>query len=247
MYYTMQEERKRAANQVRAITKQEEPEPHETLAFFNDQFSLLEAEVAKALDTFSAAHPMGKWARQIIGVGGVLASGLVVHIENRDRQTMGQLWSYAGFDPKVEWKRGQKRPWNAKLKTLCWRTTNSFVYLKNHEKCFYGHQYVQRKQIEVERDQSGGNAEQARSVLAKRNIVDPKTKATYESGHLPDGHIDARARRWVTKLFLGHWFEESYRQRHGVEPPTIYSIAHQGHTHYIPSPVPSLATMDGPR
>lgn len=50
---------------------------------------------------------------------------------------------------------------------------------------------------------------------------------------LPPAHIHARARRWVVKLFLSHYFEEGCRVLLGKEPPTIYSIAILNHIDYI--------------
>lgn len=232
-YNQQQEERKRAGNQVRALA--ESGEPHDTIAFFFDQFSLIEKEIAKSLDTYSAAQPLGEWARSILGIGPVIAAGLLAHIDVARAPTAGAVWRYAGLDPSSKWEKGQKRPWNASLKVLCWKIGDSFVKVSGNEKSLYGRMYRERKVFEVERDLSGGHAAAAAETLQTRKIVDPATRKVYESGHLPAGRLDLRARRYAVKLFLAHYHEVGRRQL-GLEVPAPYPLAHQGHTHRIEPP-----------
>lgn len=63
---------------------------------------------------------------------------------------------------------------------------------------------------------------------------------------LPPAHIDARARRWVVKLFLSHWHTAAYFQHYGVLPPKPYVLEHiAGHVHRVVMPhmemLPGLA------
>jgi len=230
-YYAVQEFRKAGYNQARALTASEEP--HATVAFFADQFDVIESQLKAALDAYSASDPMGQWARGVLGIGPVIAAGLSAHIDIERAPTVGHIWRFAGLDPTVKWEKGQKRPWNASLKVLCWKIGDSFVKNSNRENCFYGKVYRERKQYELDRDARGGNAEAAATTLKERNIRDKETRAIYESGHLPLGRLDLRARRYATKLFLAHWHEAAYVRHHGTEPPLPYPIAHLGHTHKI--------------
>lgn len=234
-YYQMQENRKRAGNQSRALT--ESGEPHEVLGWLFDQSHVLEKQVARALDAYSDGHPVGQWSRSIVGIGPVIAAGLLAHIDINKAPTVGHIWRFAGLDPTSEWKKGQKRPWNASLKTLCWKIGESFVKVSGNPKSFYGNVWKERKALEIERNDAGLFKEQAEAKLEKFKIG--KTTEAYKwysQGMLPPGHIHARAKRYAVKLFLAHWHDAAYRNEFGSAPPMPYAIAQLGHAHYIAPP-----------
>jgi hypothetical protein len=142
--------------------------------------------------------------------------------------------AYSGNRP---WKKGEKRPWNASFKTLCWKAGHSFMMFSNDEECFYGQMYRRRKEREVNRNERG----EFREVAAKRkDTVDKKTDAyaAYSKGILPPAHVDAMARRYTVKIFLSHLHEEWYFRHWGKEAPAPYAIAILEHGHYIPCPIP---------
>jgi hypothetical protein len=149
-YYQLQDFRKASANQTRALSESEEP--HDTVMFFQGQFGTVEDQIKKALDNYSLADPMGQWSRKHVGIGPVIAAGLSAHIDITKAPTVGHIWRFAGLDPTVKWAKGQKRPWNADLKVLCWKIGDSFVKFSGRDDCFYGHLYKKRKIYEVERD-----------------------------------------------------------------------------------------------
>jgi len=122
------------------------------------------------------------------------------------------------------------------LKVLCLRVGDSFVKEQNRPGAYYGRVYAERKELELERDAERAFADQAKASLGSRNIKDKALKATYESGHLPAGRLDLRARRYAVKLFLAHYFEVAYRAHHGTEPPLPYPIQYLGHAHKIDPP-----------
>lgn len=128
------------------------------------------------------------------------------------------------------------RPWNPKLKVLCWKIGTSFKMFAAHEKCYYGHVYAMRKEAEVARNEAGKFADQAAATLAEKKITDPETRAIYEAGKLPPGRLDLRAMRYATKLFLSHFHDEWWRREVGTEPIKPYPILALGHTHYVPDP-----------
>jgi len=237
-YYITQEDRKRAGNQERALD--EDREPHGVLSWLFDQSATIENQIKRALDAYTNASPLGQWARDHYGIGPVIAAGLLAHIDLERAPTAGHIWRYAGLDPTVKWEKGQKRPWNSSLKTLCWKIGQSFMKFHGQEECFYGHIYLARKQYEVERNDKGVNAELCKTILAGKNF----SKTTdafkhYTSGKLPPAQIDARARRYAVKIFLSHYHAAGYRLILGKEPPVPFPIAHMGHTHMIEAPVKS--------
>lgn len=129
-----------------------------------------------------------------------------------------------------------KRPYNADLKVLCWKLGDSFVKQSSRESDVYGHVYRERKELEVKRDAEGYNEETARETLAKRRIGDAETRKTYESGRLPAGRLDLRARRYAVKLFLSHYQWVAWESTYNTKPPMPYIIQHGGHTDFIAPP-----------
>lgn len=101
-YYQMQENRKRSDNQVRSMI--DSGEPDEILQWFAKQNADLENQVKRALDAYSAASPVGQWARSQKGIGPVITAGLLAHIDIKQAPTVGHIWSFAGLDPTVQWK-----------------------------------------------------------------------------------------------------------------------------------------------
>lgn len=129
-----------------------------------------------------------------------------------------------------------RKPWNARLKTLCWKIGDSFVKVHNKPGAFYGLKYAERKAQEVAKNEKRDFRDQAEQKLRDFKIQDKATKKVYEDGRLPDGRIDLRARRHAVKIFLAHWHREAYFVRYGKEPPLPYPIAQMGHTHVITAP-----------
>jgi hypothetical protein len=233
-YYIAQEDRKRSSNQVRALDKAKEP--NAVIGWLAAQSEALEEQIKKALDVYTKNHVMGAWMRQIVGIGPVISAGLLAHIDIEKAPTVGHIWRFAGLDPTSKWDKGEKRPWNAGLKTLCWKTGQSFMKFSGRDDCYYGHIYRERKNFEIARNERGDNKELAEQLKEK---VGKTTEAYkhFSNGLLPPGQIDARARRYAVKLFLSHLHGAWYETHFGTKPPLPYPIAHLGHAHFIPSPV----------
>jgi hypothetical protein len=241
------------------------------LHWLSGQSEALENQVKAALTRYIESRgKAAQWALAQVGIGPVITAGLFAHIDIHKAPTVGHIWNFAGLNPGRAWSKGQKRPWNAALKTLCWKIGESFVKVSGNEEAFYGQQYVRRKTLEVERNRTGANAAEAQKALSgKRWGADTEAKIWYtgcltadavekyyetpperrqgmvkklagEPGSgiamLPPAHVNARAKRWVVKLFLSHlhavWFEEV----NGRAPPPPYAIAVLEHAHYIPVP-----------
>jgi pyridoxal/pyridoxine/pyridoxamine kinase len=228
-YYIMQDDRKRSNNQVRALT--ESGEPHVVIKHFAEQSETLESQIKRALDVYTQANELGQWARSVCGIGPVITAGLLANIDMEKAPTVGHIWRFAGLDPTVKWEKGGKRPWNASLKTLCWKIGESFVKVKGKDEDVYGKIYDQRKLYEQEKNAKGEYAEIAAKILKERPTH--KQKAIYAEGRLPDGHIHARAKRYAVKLFLAHYHEMYYRLILKEQPPLPYAIGVMGHGHWI--------------
>jgi Transposase IS116/IS110/IS902 family len=240
-YYKIQEDRIRSAHQVRtlaAVPDDKVPEPHDTIAWLFTQEQTLENQIRRALDAYSGSHPAGIWARSVVGIGPVIAAGLLAHIDITRAPTVGHIWRYAGLDPTVVWDKGTKRPWNAALKRLCWLIGESFVKVSNNPNDIYGKVYQQRKETETQRNEAGMFAEQAAASLkAKRFGADTQARKHYEAGRLPPARIHLRAERYAVKLFLSHLHHVMYQIEFGEVPARPYVLDHHGgHAHYIAPP-----------
>jgi hypothetical protein len=231
-YYTMQEDRKRSANQLRSLS--ESGEPNATIGWLFDQTETMEAQIKRALQAYVEAHPIGQRMLQVVGIGPVIAAGLLAHIDIEKAPTVGHIWRFGGMDPTCQWEKGQKRPWNADLKRLCWLIGESFVKQKSRENDYYGKVYEARKAYEQAKNLNGDYADQAKALLAKR--PNHAQRAIYAEGRLPDGHIHARAKRYAVKLFLAHLWEIWYVHHFKKAPPLPYPIAHLGHVDFIAPP-----------
>lgn len=301
-YYQTQEDRKRSGNQVRSV--EDTGEPHTVLDWLTANTNVLEKNIARALAAYSDAHPVGRWAESIVGIGPIISAGLLANIDVRLTPTVGHIWRFAGLDPTQRWggkkvaddavsayrkdnslgsrkdaptekdagflavemaglspasilrlattdKDGDKkaltwdnlaralavRPFNARLKTLCWKIGESFVKVSNNSEDVYGHLYAERKEQEIARNEAGDLASQAEDKLNRYNIG--KTTDAYKwysAGKLPPAHIHSRAKRWAVKLFLAHWHHVAYDIEYGTPPPKPYILTQEGHTHYIAPP-----------
>lgn len=232
-YYLQQEDRKRARNQVRTMAE----EPHEVLGWLAENAAVFERNILSALDTWQRSSPVGRWADSQVGIGPVLSAGLLAHIDITKAPTAGHIWNFAGLNPGVEWNKGEKRPWNARLKVLCWKIGESFVKVSNHPNSYYGLLYKERKAKEVARNEAGDLADQAATKLERFNIgKETEAYKAYSTGFLPPAHLDQRAKRWVVKLFLSHWHQVAFEVQYGTKPPLPYAITYLGHAHLLTPP-----------
>lgn len=275
-YYAMQRDRIRSGNQLGAVQRRaaegEPEEPHAVLAWLTSQNETLERQIAGALDRYSLTPIVGKWSRSVVGIGPVIAAGLLAYIDITKAPTAGHIWRFAGLDPSTTWGKGEKRPWCAPLKTLCWKIGESFVKVSGNEDAFYGKLVVERKAEEIARNTSGGNAAWVASMLERRAYGDDTDAILWYQGYLtaedaaayyaavpservglakklakgrkagsgvvmlPPGHVHARAKRWVVKLFLSHWQQVAYRAHFGENAVKPYVLTKLGHVHEIQVP-----------
>ena len=233
-YYNAQNSRIRVAAQLRESDKEEEP--NLVLQWQSNNYVTIENGVRSALNQYVKSSDIGQWMLSIHGIGPVIAAGLLAHIDMDKAPTVGHIWRFAGLDPTVKWGKGEKRPWNANLKTLCWKVGQSFMKLRSYDGDIYGKVYEERKAYEIKRNDEGGNAETAASQLKAKKYKESDTKKALESGKLSPGQIDARARRYAVKLFLSHMHHVWHECHFNAPPPKPYIIEHGGHTHFLAPP-----------
>lgn len=242
MYYTVQNYRIASQAQIRSINQAAdengtEAEPHEVLALFLGNFEQTEKNIVKVLECFVKSKPIGRWLLDITGIGPVIAAGLIAHIDISKVQTAGQIWAFAGLDPTKEWKKGQVRPWNAKLKVVCWKAGQSFIKVSSNDKDIYGHIYKEKKDFYNKKNEEGGFAERAAEILKSKKFgKETEAYKAYSEGKLPKGHIDSMAQRFAVKIFLSHLFTVWYKMYHGEMPPKPFAISILGHAHEIKPP-----------
>lgn len=249
IYYQMQDFRIQSANQERAqkaataadVTAVDEDDKSspltETTAWVFDHIRFTERAIKDALDGWVDVQRPGRWAKTITGIGPVLAAGLLAHIDIERCPTVGHIWRFAGLDPTDTWGKGEKRPWNARLKVLCWKVGESFVKVSSNPSDVYGKVYAARKGLEQSRNEAGQFNDQAVvSLTTKKFGKDTVARKWYEQGKLPPARIHLRAERYATKLFLAHLHHVMFEARYGVPPPKPYIFTQPGHTHYVAPP-----------
>ena len=233
-YYNIQENRMAFAAQARELQKADSPA--ELVEFLSYNLGLMEKSLKNPLEAYAQNSVVGSWAMSQYGIGPVLAAGLMAHIDITKAPTAGSVWRYAGLDPTMKWEKGQKRPFNAELKTLSWKIGQSFMKFSGKEQCFYGQLYKQDKARRVTKNEAGDYADFAKEILDTKNFKANQTRAKLESGVLSDAQIDAQARRFAVKIFLSHYHAVAFQAHHGEPAPRPYIIAHGDHVHEIAIP-----------
>jgi hypothetical protein len=299
IYYSVQDFRMRADNQVRSLGDEE---PGEVLSWVFGNMQKIEKDIKSALGVFAADYSVGQWLQGICGIGPVLSAGFLATFDIRGAKTAGHYWRFAGQDPTLEWasrdvakkivkeimgeakivndehlslaadkvgrrpeqlqnifdkvlnvKKNKKsmnkadlasvismRPWNSRLKVLCWKAGESFIKVQSRDSDIYGKLFVKRKEQEIRKNDAGEFSDQARKKLETTKIS-KSTKAYkfYSEGRLPPDHINSRARRYAVKMFLSHLHHISYVDYYQADPPVPFVFSkncNEDHRHYIPPP-----------
>lgn len=187
LFYTMQDQRIRCNNQVKGLDRdakkaETQAEPHDALDWTLTQFKTLELQIEKLLGIYVSMHPMAWFFEQTVGIGGILAAGLLAHIDIHKAPTAGHIWNFAGLNPDIKWEKKTKRPWNADLKKIAWKIGDSFVKQSSHPRDFYGKVYRERKAFEWQRNMAGTMREQAASYLGAKNYGSDTDARAWYSG-----------------------------------------------------------------
>jgi len=182
LYYQVQDFRIACKNIVRSGPG----EPNALSDWIFKNFKHIERDISAAMGTFAAHYKVGQWLQSIYGIGPIISAGLLAHLDITKAKTPGHFLSFAGMiEPtRQPWEKKQKRPWNAKLKTLVTvRMGETFVKFSGQDKCVYGKLYVKRKQRLIRENAAGKFSDHA---LARSKDVDKKTIAyQWYSGQYP--------------------------------------------------------------
>jgi hypothetical protein len=208
----------------------------DVLAYFLKRQEELERHIAAFLLPWAESHQIGRWLLSIPGIGPTFTCGLIAHIDIEKATTVSKLWRFAGLDPTIPaGKKGVKRVYNARLKTLLWQIGSSFLRCRNEVYCSI--YYAAKAKLE-EQNERGEFAKAAAEKLETVNIGVARIKGIYESGKLPPKHIHARALRVMEKLFLSHLWEVWQQIEHPERPlATAWVFGPGGHTSQpIPPP-----------
>lgn len=232
-YYDIQNSRKVFANQEKA--SREADEPVELVTYLAVQNARLERQIHRAMDAWVSSRPLGVWCKSIVGIGPVITAGLMAHINIERAASASSIWKFAGLDPTVTWGKGEKRPWNNSLKTLCFNAGECIMKFSNHEKQFYGTFYKAYKAKQTAANASGAFAELAAEKKARYG-QNTDAYAACSSGRLPDAQIHRRACRYAVKMFLSHYHTVAFWLHYGELAPMPHGLTLPGHTHFVMPP-----------
>ena len=123
-----------------------------------------------------------------------------------------------------------KPPYNTKAKTITYQIIDNIIRKGTSE---YATLYRKRKAYEVANNEAGYYVNEARNQLRKKNYENETAKRCLAQGKLTPGHIDRRARRYVAKIFLSHYFELLWIEKYGKLPKLAPVFSDGNHYHYI--------------
>jgi len=241
-YYAQQDWRIAAAHRARELAKRGQPSA--ILSYQTRQWRYLEAQIHRVLGVYAERFRVGRWSMSICGIGPVITAGLIAHIDPHKAHTPSQTWKFAGLAPGQGRVAGKKLDYSPTLKQLAYHIGSCLIRFSNHPKQFYRDYYRARKEYETTRNEQLRYAEQAAKALKSKKWDTKKDAYAYlTKGMLPPGHIQARCRRWVAKLFLAH-FTQAYRISEGLEVREPYAISYLGHKKVVSLPNPEVLAVE---
>lgn len=169
LFYMHQNTRVRMNNQIVAYSKTYPKEDHDSLTHIYAQERILEGEIEKIITIYYMKHDFKWFFEQTVGVGPILSALLLSNIDITKADTHGALWRYAGLINEV-WEKGQKRPWNAALKTACWKIGQSFIKFSDLPSCDYGKIYLSQKDEYWRRNLDGRHKVRAIEISKTRDM-----------------------------------------------------------------------------
>lgn len=101
-YYQLQEKRLICEGQLRsAIQESDNTVGHELLSWSYNQMRTMEKGYQDILDAVSKSSRVGRWLREIKGIGPTLAAALVAYFDIDKATSAGAFWSYAGLNDNI--------------------------------------------------------------------------------------------------------------------------------------------------
>lgn len=171
----------------------------------------------KSVMAITEAEPIfHEWLKHVYGVSTTLTARLIHrfgYCEDFDR--VSELWSYSGLAPGQSRTKGEKLGYDPQAKTLAWLVADRMI-MQGEDSRYKIEFYDPYK----------------RKQLRRMNRAEDMTTAELESVEWtpPEsrGHADNRARRYLAKKFLKHYWAIA-RDLQGLETPAEWVITHGGH------------------
>lgn len=194
--------------------------------------------IAKAEPIFS------EWLTNVYGVSAVLTAKLIHrfgYCEEFDR--VSQIWSYAGLAPGQKRTQGEKLGYDPQAKTLLWNVAQSMIYQGENSRYkteFYDpYKAKQVERMENSRCANCGEPTPEHDPDGDVRRCEDGTAVTlgdfeivgYDGDGTPpwqQGHADARARRYLMKKFIKHYWYIG-RDLQGLDVPDEWVVTHGGH------------------
>lgn len=188
--------------------------------------SELEAQYKNVMRVVEAEPIYTEWLDNVNGVSVTLTARLIHAFGYcEDFSRVSNLWSYSGYAPGQKRERGEQLNYSPDAKKLGWLVADSFIKQGDRSKYrtkFYD-PYKSKQMRRMERAEDMTDAQ-----LNEKPWTPPESK----------GHADARARRYVAKKFLKHYWAIA-RDMAGEDVPDEWVITHGGHekeTHTFENP-----------
>lgn len=98
-YYQIQKYRISLAGQIRAINQSDDDDKeHELLDWLFSNMVQLEEEIKKAVKAYVEADIVGQWLLKIVGIGPIIAGGLLCYLDPNKAPSVSHYYSYAGLN-----------------------------------------------------------------------------------------------------------------------------------------------------
>ena len=101
-FYQMQDKRIACEAQLRSIIQEADGSiSHELLSWNYNQMKIMEDSYFQILDAISKSTRVGRWLREVKGIGPTLAAGLLAYFDIEKASSAGGFWSYAGLNDNL--------------------------------------------------------------------------------------------------------------------------------------------------
>jgi len=157
-----------------------------------------------------------EWLDNVYGVSTILTARLIYKFQYcEDFDRVSNLWSYCGLAPGQTRVAGEKLNYDPQAKTLAWLVADRMIMQgtrSQYKEEFYN-PYKEKQLQRMERAEDMTEAQ-----LEEQTWTPPQSR----------GHADNRARRYLAKKFLKHYWAIA-RDLEGLETPDEWVLTHGGH------------------
>lgn len=222
LYYDIQKMRIMSGNRLNQLRRDGmDPQRAQVMQdWVDERLVSIEKDIKKMATKYVEEEEIWSWLNEVKGIGPVISACLISWIKPIKRfDTVSSLWAYCGQDVRdgmaPRKKKGEKVNWNPRLRTLCWKISDSFVKSKGP----YRDEYDRAKAF-------------YRAKFPDQVDTGEKTRRGTPIMQYTDLHIHNMAKRKAVKLFLSHFWVK-WRELENLEIRLPYAFDRLGHRHYI--------------